>query len=145
MNRRAAIHSGLLAGLGSMALAVAPSQAADAQEGDQRAVAAALHDIDSTLQQQAESLNAHWQVVRRVQEQQRTFLKSSHHYPEFIEVGARVWEGLIEWHVREEQTLNVTRAADGRYVMSFMFTTLLLCPDLDDNYVSIGFDNGRVR
>jgi len=86
MNRRVAIQSGVLAGLGSTALAVAPSQAADAQEGDQRAVAAALHDIDSTLQQQAENLNAHWQVVRRVQEQQRTFLKSSHHYPEFIEV-----------------------------------------------------------
>ena len=145
MNRRVAIQTGLLAGLGSTALAVGPSQAADAQEGDQRAVTAALHDIDSTLQQQAENLNAHWQVVRRVQKQQRTFLKSSHHYPEFIEVGARVWEGLIEWHVREEQTLNVTRAADGRYVMSFMFTTLLLRPDLDDNYVSIGFDNGRVR
>jgi len=29
--------------------------------------------------------------------------------------------------------------------MSFLFTTLLLRPDLDDNYVSIGYDNERGR
>ena len=146
MNRRAAIQSGLLGGLGSAALA-APSTAAAAggDDGDQRMVAAALRDIESTLKRQAENSNAHWNVVRRVQEQQRTFLKASHRYPEFIEVGSRAWDALIEWHVREQQTLNVTRVADGRYVMSFSFTTVLLRPDLDDNYVSFGYDNDRTR
>lgn len=147
MNRRAAIQSGLLGGLGSTALA-APSAAAalGGEDADQRAVAAALRDIETTLQRQAEeNRNAHWRVVRLVQDQQRTFLKASHRYPEFIEVGPRVWEALIEWHVREQQTLNVTRVADGRYVMSFMFTTVLLRPDLDDNYISTGYDNDRTR
>ena len=147
MNRRAAIQSGLLAGLGSTALA-APSAAAalGGEDADQQAMAAALRDIETTLQRQAEeNRNAHWRVVRLVQDQQRTFLKASHRYPEFIEVGARAWEALIEWHVREQQTLNVTRVADGRYVMSFMFTTVLLRPDLDDNYISTGYDNDRTR
>ena len=146
MNRRLAIQSGLLAGLGSTALAVPSEAAAGGQEGDQQAVASALHDIDRTLQRQAEeNRNAHWRVVRQVQEQQRIFLKASHRYPEFIEVGVRVWEALVEWHVREQQTLNVTRVADGRYVMSFMFTSVLLRPDLDDNYVSTAYDNDRTR
>jgi len=144
MNRRVAIQSGLLAGLGSSALA-APSAGAGEENADQRAMTDALRDIESTLQRQAESRDAHWRVVRQVQQQQRTFLKASHRYPQFIEVGARVWDSLIEWHVREEQTLTVTRVADGRYVMSFLFTTLLLRPDLDDNYVSIGYDNERGR
>ncbi len=144
MNRRMAIGSGLLGGLGSAAFA-SPSEAAAASESD-LAVAGALREIESTLQRQAEeSRNGHWRVVRQVQEQQRTFLKASHRYPEFIEVGPRAWEALIEWHVREQQTLNVTRVADGRYVMSFMFTTVLLRPELDDNYVSHGFDNQRTR
>ena len=143
MNRRLAIQSGLLVGLGSGALA-SPTPAAAAQEDDQ-VVAAALRDIESTLQRQAESRESHWRAVRQVREQQRTFLKASHHYPEFIEVGSRVWDGLIEWHVRERQALNVTRAADGRYLMPFLFTTVLLRPDLDDNYVSFGFDNERAR
>ena len=146
MNRRLAIQSGLLAGLGSTALAAPTEAAAGGQESDQQAVASALHDIDSTLQRQAEeNRNAHWRVVRQVQEQQRIFLKASHRYPEFIEVGVRVWEALVEWHVREQQTLNVTRLADGRYVMSFMFSNVVLRPDLDDNYVSFGFDNDRSR
>jgi hypothetical protein len=145
MNRRLAIQSGLLAGLGS-GLPVSESDAAAVeQEGDSAVVAAALRDIERTLQRQAENRDAHWQVVRRVHEQQRTFLKSYHRYPEFIEAGARVWDGLIEWHVRERQTLNVTRAADGRYLMSFNFTTVLLRPDLDDNYVSTAYDNDRSR
>ena len=147
MNRRAAIQSGCMAGLGSTALA-APSAAAarGGEDADQRAVAAALRDIENTLQRQGEeNRNAHWRVVRLVQDQQRTFLKAAHRYPEFIEVGPRAWEALIEWHVREQQTLNVTRVADGRYVMSFMFTTVLLRPDLDDNYISTGYDNERTR
>ena len=145
MNRRLAIQSGLLAGLGTSLPNSASEAAAVEQEGDAGVVAAALRDIERTLQREAENRDAHWQVVRRVHEQQRTFLKSYHRYPEFIEVGARVWDGLTEWHVRERQALNVTRGADGRYLMSFNFTTVLLRPDLDDNYVSIGFDNDRTR
>ena len=145
MNRRLAIQSGLLAGLGTGLPNSASEAAAVEQEGDAGVVAAALRDIERTLQREAENRDAHWQVVRRVHEQQRTFLKSYHRYPEFIEVGARVWDGLTEWHVRERQTLNVTRVADGRYLMSFNFTTVLLRPDLDDNYVSIGFDTERAR
>ena len=145
MNRRLAIQSGLLAVLGSSLSAPASEAAAGEQEGDSAVVAAALRDLERTLQRQAESRDAHWPVVRRVREQQRTFLKSYHRYPEFIEVGARVWDGLIEWHVRERQTLNVTRVADGRYLMSFNFTTVLLRPDLDDNYVGTAYDNDRTR
>jgi hypothetical protein len=149
MNRRIAIRSGLLGGLGTAAMA-SPSEAAAAppevagQDPDPR-VAGALQEIVTTLRRDSENRTAHWRVVRQVQEQQRTFLKASHRYPEFVEVGPRAWESLVEWHVREQQTLNVTRVADGRYVMSFMFSNVVLRPDLDDNYVSFGFDNERNR
>jgi hypothetical protein len=140
MDRRAALRSGLL-GLGMTTGSTAASEAAAVESDPQ--VVAALQSLQSTVQRQADAQHAHWRVVRQVQEQQRTFLKSSHHYPEFVEVGPRAWEGLIEWHVREQVPLNVTRAADGRYTMAFMFSTVLLRPDLDDNYVGFGFDNER--
>jgi hypothetical protein len=144
MDRRAALRSGLL-GLGMTGVttgSMAASGAAGGGEPDPEVVEA-LRNLQSTMQRQADAQNAHWRVVRQVQEQQRTFLKASHHFPEFVEVGARAWEGLIEWHVREQVPLNVTRAADGRYTMAFMFSTVLLRPDLDDNYVGFGFDNER--
>ena len=129
MNRRVAIHSGLLAGLGSTALAVAPSQAADAQEGDQarggcratryrQHAAAAGGEVSTRI--------GRWCGGCRSSSGRSSSRRTT--TPSIIEVGARVWEGLIEWHVREEQTLNVTRAADGRYVMAFMFTNAAAAP-----------------
>lgn len=144
MNRRIAIRSGLLASLVAAALA-APFEATAGAQGSDAQVVQSLKDVESALRRLEVDRSAHWGQVRRVQEQQRTFLKSWHRYPQFIEVGARVWEGLIEWHVRERQVLNVTRAADGRYLMSFMFTTVLMRPDLDDNYVGPGLDSDRAR
>ena len=144
MNRRIAIRSGLLAGLVAAALA-APFDATAGAQGSDAQVVQALKDVESAVRRLEGDRNAHWGQVRRVQEQQRTFLKAWHRYPQFIEVGVRVWDGLIEWHVREQQVLNVTRASDGRYVMSFMFTTVLMRPDLEETYVGMGFDNERAR
>lgn len=142
MNRRIAVRSTLLGGLGITGIAAAAEAAGQGGDSDERVVAA-LRDLNSSVQRQADAQNAHWRVVRQVQEQQRTFLKASHRYPEFVEVGPRAWEALIEWHVREEQTLNVARTAEGRYAMAFMFSTVLLRPDLDDNYVGFGYDSDR--
>ena len=61
-------------------------------------------------------------------------------YPDFLEIGLDVWDNIWDWHVVYQQPLNVTRVADGRYAMSFMFTTLLLRPDQN-----AGFRRLRVR
>jgi hypothetical protein len=37
----------------------------------------------------------------------------------------------------------MTRAADGRYVMSFMFTTFILRPEQGADYIGPGFDGDR--
>lgn len=143
MNRRIALRSGWLVGLGLLGIAAA-SDAGGQGSGDADAqIAAALRDLQSTVQRQTEAQNVHWRVVRQVQEQQRTFLKASHRYPEFVDVGPRAWESLLEWHVREQVPLNVARLTDGRYAMTFMFSTVLLRPELDDNYVGFGYDSER--
>jgi hypothetical protein len=56
-----------------------------------------------------------------------------------------VWEALYDWHVRYQQPLNVQRTADGRYVMAFMFTTLILRPDQAPDYIGPPFDNSSDR
>jgi hypothetical protein len=60
-----------------------------------------------------------------------------------MEVGLGVWEDVYDWHVRYQQPLNATRLADGRYVLTFMFTNLILRPDLAVEYVGFGFDTER--
>ena len=57
-----------------------------------------------------------------------------------MEVGSDVWESLYDWHVRHQQPMTAARTADGRYVMTVMFTTVILRPDQATNYVGYGFD-----
>ena len=78
--------------------------------------------------------------LAEIREQQRIFLKTSHKFPDFIDVGVNVWDRLDDWHVRQQLPLNIVRRDDGRYTMAFMFTTLVLRPDQADGYVSFGYD-----
>lgn len=47
---------------------------------------------------------------------------------------------MYDWHVGTYQPLAVSRLADGRYTLQLMQTTLVLKPDVEDNYISTPFD-----
>jgi hypothetical protein len=78
--------------------------------------------------------------LARIRDQQRVFLKANQKYPDFIEVGIDVWENVVDWHIRHQQPLSVSRSSEGRYIMAVGFTTLILRPELSDNYVGPGMD-----
>jgi hypothetical protein len=79
-------------------------------------------------------------IVALVRDRQRTFLRQNQRFPEFIEVGIRVWEQLQDWHIENGQELKIARAADGRYTMEFMATQLVLRPDMADNEIGLAYD-----
>lgn len=134
MDRRDVVSGGLL-GVTAL-LAGTPAEAA--QQGDDAQVARAIHDLRALLDDRVAPPFLELAEIRR---QQRIFLKASHKFPEFIEIGVNVWERLYDWQVRYQQPLNVTRRDDGRYTMTFMFTTLVLRPDQGDDYVSFAYDS----
>lgn len=78
--------------------------------------------------------------LARIREQQRVYLRANQKFPDFLEIGVNVWESVYDWHVRHQQPLAIGRTAEGRYVMTVMFTTLVLRPDQDPGYVGFGFD-----
>lgn len=137
MERRHVLSAGLAAGAVSLGGA---SSAAAAQDTDPR-IAPALERIGAAL-------DAHFDAeqpgpldgVALVRQQQRTFLRSNHKYPEFIEVGVDVWENVYFWHIQHRQPLQVGQLADGRYTLAFMFTTLIMRPEVDLTFVGVGFD-----
>ena len=138
IERRNLVGGGLAAGLAALAAAPAPAEAAAAAAQDDGVrVAAAVDNLRAAVDRQAE---APWRVVARVREQQHVWLRATQKFPDFMEVGIGVWEALWDWHVRYQQPLSVTRLPDGRYAMAFMFTTLLLRPDQDANFVGVAFD-----
>ena len=81
-----------------------------------------------------------WSFANQVRERQRTYLRQNQRYPEFIDIGVRVWEGLQDWHVENRQELKIGRAPEGRYMMEFMLTQLVLRTEIPDGEVSIGYD-----
>ena len=137
--RRHVISGGLAAGLGGI-VAANSADAAMADADDER-VAKAVDTLRISLERQFDGRDA---AIRRgiakVRQQQREFLKAAQKYPDFLEVGIDIWEGLYDWHVRYQQPLNATRLADGRYVLAFMFTNLILRSDQAADYVGPGFD-----
>ena len=137
MKRRNLVGGGVLAG--AAALLGAPesaAQSAAARSDDREAVARAVDQLRVAI-------DRHLAVspeLDRIRQQQRTFLKSNQKFPDFIEVGIDVWENIYDWHVRHELPITATRTADGRYVMTVMFTTLILRPEQVGGYVGYGFD-----
>jgi hypothetical protein len=134
MQRRNLVGGGMLAGAAAL-LGTQATPAAAAQDDD-LATAKAIETLRMSLERRL----AVSPELDRIRDQQRVFLKSSQKFPDFIEVGIDVWENVYDWHVRHQQPTNATRTADGRYVMTVMFTTLILRPDQASNYVGYGFD-----
>jgi hypothetical protein len=134
MQRRNLVGGGMLAGAAALLGDAKP--AAGKQDDDNGATARAIESLKASLDRQL----AVSPELERIRDQQRVFLKSNHKFPDFIEVGIDVWENVYDWHVRHQQPLTAARTADGRYVMTVMFTMLILRPDQATNYVGYGFD-----
>ena len=145
VQRRDLVGGGLVAGLASM---MAPAAEADTAVDDEQSTTA-INRLRETFERQFDQVySSRWRGVSRVREQQRTWLMSTRKYPDFIEIGIDVWDNIWDWHVVYQQPLSVTRVADGRYAMSFMFTTLLLRSDQKPDFVGYAFDadsQGRPR
>jgi len=140
LERRHLVKGSLIAGLVAAA-ATAEAQPPVPAVADDGASAAAINRFRETVERQfSEVYAAKWRGLMRVRQQQRTWLQSSRKYPDFLEIGLDVWDNVYDWHVAFQQPLNVTRLADGRYTMSYMFTTLLLRPDQSPDFVGYAFD-----
>lgn len=68
------------------------------------------------------------------------FLRANNKFPDFLEVGAGTFFEMYDWHVRNQQPLNVGRATDGRYGLAYLFTRLILRPDAVPDYIGVPYD-----
>jgi hypothetical protein len=132
ISRRELLASGVAAG----ALA-SPEEATAAQESDTVYLNRILEELRGI--RKAVSFQGA-QAVAQVRLAQRTFLKNSSRFPEFVDVGFDVYESVIDWLVSVQQPVTINRIADGRYSVALFATTIVLRPDFPDNYVGQGYD-----
>ena len=133
IERRDVVSGGML---GLTAL-IAGGGAVEAAQSGSEDTARALAQIREVLERR---LSAPFAELAEIRRQQREFLKASQKFPDFIEIGIDVWERVYDWHIRNQVSPVIVRRDDGRYTMAFLFTTLVLRPELMDSYVGFGYD-----
>jgi hypothetical protein len=145
VERREMLGGGLLAGLAGAITTASTGAAGDAAvEDTSEAAAGAVDRLRASLEREATPGTVSPSVAA-IRQQQRTYIRSHDKYPDFIEVGLGVWEDIYDWHVRYRMPITAARLADGRYVLGFMFTNLILRPDQALDFVGFGFDNEPAR
>jgi hypothetical protein len=138
VERRALVGGGLAAGFTAL---LGESSAAAAVPDDSQQISGSIDQLRKTFEGQFDqSYAALWRGIGRIRQQQRQWLRSTQKFPDFIEVGVDVWDNVHDWHVAHQQPLSMGRAADGRYTMMFMFTTLVLRPEQALDYIGFPFD-----
>ena len=80
------------------------------------------------------------QAIALIRGAQRTYLKNSSRFPEFIDVGYDVFQSVVDWLIAVRQPVTINRLTDGRYTVALFASTIVLRPDFPDNYVGQGYD-----
>ena len=67
------------------------------------------------------------------------FAKQSGRFPEFLDIGVGVFYDVYDWHVRHSQQITISRVADNRIMIMFMFTQLIVRWENEMNYVGVPY------
>jgi hypothetical protein len=146
LSRRDLITAGVVGSVGPAAASAAPSPATVAAEQQapdrdgQREIARRIGDLHDVLRTEFQTTALSYGVVARLRSDMEQFVRAHTKFPDYIEIGVGVFLDVYDWHLKTGQELRVSRMGDGRYHMLFMFTTLILRPEQDRNYVGVPFD-----
>jgi hypothetical protein len=141
LSRRELIAAGVTGGLTTTAdagPAIPETQPSD-REG-LRDVQRAIEKVDTTLRSSLQSNSTAYGLAGKVRGAMEQFFRTNAKFPDFIDIGLAIFMEVYDWHVKNRQQLMVTRGADGRYWMQFMFTTLILRAEVDPAYMGVPYD-----
>jgi hypothetical protein len=141
MNRRDMLAAGLF---GSVAPA---GGAAETQDQSDIVLKQGLSGIDNSIDEfkntvdsglRGNSMNSGG--VALVKNELLRYLKQNGKFPEYVDIGVNIFFDVYDWHVRHQQQIQISRLADQRMSIQFMFTQLLLRWENTENYVSSAYD-----
>lgn len=145
ISRREVVTAGVLGTLASSA----PLEAEAAQSKDDQAVVGQLKEIENELSQIRTVLDGGLRgpglsdgFIGPIRERFTTHLRSAGKFPDFMEIGTSVFYDVYDWHVRHQQQIQITRIAEQRFAIQFMFTQLVVRWEQDARFLGIPYDRG---
>jgi hypothetical protein len=141
LSRRELIAAGVAGGLTTapdVGPAIPEEQPSD-REG-LRDIQRAVDELNSTFRTALLSNAVSHGQVAKLRSAMELYFRPNGKFPDFIDIGLSIFMDVYDWHVKNRQQLMVTRGVDGRYWMQFMFTTLILRPEVDPGYLGTPYD-----
>jgi hypothetical protein len=119
----------------------APRQEVD--NASLKIIASKTTEMDQTLDGLAGVVRSNslaFGFVPKLRDAYTLYWKTHGKFPEFCEVGTSVFYDIYDWHVKNRLPAPVSRFADGRMSITFMYTQLLVRIDQAPDYVGLPFD-----
>ena len=137
ISRREVVTAGVLGTLATANSAEAGQSAAEIQAMKEglRAVEDKLEGMRSALSEGLRGNSMNYGGVGAVKDKVHRFARLSGKFPDFCEIGLDIFYDVYDWHVRQQQEIRITRIADNRIAILFMFTQLILRWENEPNYV----------
>jgi hypothetical protein len=140
MNRRDMLAAGLLGGL-------APTGEVETQDQGEVILRNGLKDLDNSLDEFKGSVESglrgnsmNYGGVGLVKGEIMKWIKVTGRFPEYCDIGLAVFFDVYDWHVRNQQQIQISRMADQRMAIQFMFTQLVLRWENVENYIGTPYD-----
>jgi hypothetical protein len=119
----------------------APPQ--DVDNAALRKIAEKTTEIDQNLDRLAGAFRTNtlaYGYVPKLREIYTLYWRTNGRFPEFCDVGSDVFYDIYDWHIKNGLPIPVSRTADGRMVITFMYTQLLVRVDQTPSYIGVPFD-----
>ena len=114
-----------------------PAAASHEQRQEERDIERSLQAIQRSIDNAFTTTAGSVTSLRRSFE---LFLRSNTKFPDFCDIGIGVFYDVYDWHIRNGQQIMVTRQADNRYTIQYMFTTLILRHENEASYIGVPYD-----
>jgi len=146
ISRREVVTAGVLGSLTGSAVTADASQGGGQDEAQMRAALARIErelgQMNTTLEAGLRGPGLNTGAIGRIRERLTLHLRSAGKFPDFLEIGTNIFYDVYDWHVRHAQQIQITRVADQRFAIQFMFTQLIVRWEQDANYLGTPFDRG---
>ena len=146
ISRREVVTAGVLGTFTGSAGTAEASQGGGQDDAQTRAVLTRIEQdlqrISTTLEQGLRGPALDAGPISDIRTRLTTHLRAAGKFPEFMEIGTNVFYSVYDWHVRHAQQIQITRIADQRFAIQFMFTQLIVRWEQDANYLGTPFDRG---
>ena len=133
--------------MGTLASA-APGDAATVQD-EAAVIAKGFNELNQQLRQINSALEFGQRgpttvsgLLSQVRDRYTLHLRASGKFPDFMEVGTDVFYDVYDWHVRNNQQIQITRISEQRFSIQWMFTQLIVRFEQDARYLGVPFDRG---